>query len=187
MLDSPDPPAASHSSTGKRKRSEQGWAARKARDARQQAEHYEGRKALASPSYTLGMVDDLQTRVHLTPLVSEKFAAASFERYRGWLVRSLQAKWPATALVRINANKPQGGPLGLRSVAHPAWGTRAQEPFLNVTASNYATTQQRPFLRGKTRLIHEVREQLGKRSPFQHNGLHNDLDISRKMHRLLTP
>ena len=109
MSDSPDPPAESHFSTGKRKRSEQGWAAHKARDARRQAEHYEGTKAPASPSYTLGMVDDLHLHVHLTPPMPEKFTAASFKRFRGWLIRSLRAKWPVAALVHINANKPQGG------------------------------------------------------------------------------
>ena len=121
MSDSLGLPAESHSSTGKRKRSEQGWAARKARDARHQAEHYEGKQALASPSYMLGTVDDLQLQVHLAPPVPEKFAAASFERFRGWLVRCLRAKWPAAAVVRVDRDTPQGH-QGVRPMAPSARG-----------------------------------------------------------------
>ena len=118
----------------------------------------EGKKALASPSYTVGTVDDIKLRAHLAPPVPEKFAAASFERSRGWLVRNLRAKWPAAAIVRGDHDKPQG-----RHWVSDLWrlklgGTRAHDHFLSITSSIFATTQQRFILRGKTRVIREVCE-----------------------------
>ena len=160
MSDSPDPPAESHPSTGKRKRSEQGWVASKARDARHQAQHYEGKHALASPNYTLGTVDDLQLQVHLASPVPEKFAAASFERFQGWLVRCLRAKWPVAAVVRVGRDRPQGHHWASNLWRLQLGGTRDPDPFLSVSSSIFATTHQRFILRGKTRVIHEVCEQL---------------------------
>ena len=46
MSASPNPPTPPHPPSGKRKRSVSGWATRKARDARRQAEYYEGKQAL---------------------------------------------------------------------------------------------------------------------------------------------
>ena len=58
-------------------------------------------------------MDDLQLQVHLAPPVPEKFAAASFKRFRGWLVRCLRAKWPAAAVVCVDRDKPHvAGPSG---------------------------------------------------------------------------
>ena len=119
----------------------QGWAARKARDARRLAEHYEGTKALASPIYTLGMVDDLQLHIHLTPPMPEKFATASFEQFRGSLVRGLRTKWPAAAIVRISAHKPQGAHWASDVGRIRFGGSRAPKPFLSINAPNYATMQ----------------------------------------------
>ena len=87
----------------------------------------------------------------------ERFAAASFERFRGWLVRGRRAKLPAAAIVGINAINPQGGRWTSDLWRIRLGGTRAPEPFLGVTASNYATTQQTFVLRSKTHSIHNVR------------------------------
>ena len=73
----PDPPALSIApcaSTGNRNRSEQGRTRRKARDARCTVKHYKGWAALASPHYTLGVVDEKQMQIHFDPPVPEKFA-----------------------------------------------------------------------------------------------------------------
>ena len=99
MLDSVASSTALRPSTGKRKRSEHGWAHRKTRDARCTAEHYEGRDALVRQDYTLGTNDEKQLHIHLDPPVPEKFAEASFERFCGSLVRALRAWWLATAVV----------------------------------------------------------------------------------------
>ena len=160
MSDSPDPPTKPHPPTGKRKRSASGWAAHKAPDARCQAEHYEGKQALASPSYTLGTMDDLQLQVYLAPLVPEKHSATAFERFRGRLVRCLRAKWLAATVVRVDRDKPQGHHWASDLWRLQLGGTRCPDPFLSVTSSMFATTQQRPILRGKIRVIGEVREQL---------------------------
>ena len=145
MSNSTDPPAKPHPPTGKHKRSDSGWATRKARDARRQAEHYEGKQAVASPSYTLGVMDDLQLQVHLAPPVHEKFAAAAFERFRGWLVRCLRAKWPAAEVIRVDRDKPQGHHWASDLWRLQLGGTRAPDPFLSVTSSIFTTTQQSSY------------------------------------------
>ena len=71
--DPPSPPAEPHASTGKWKRSEQGWTRRKARHARRSAEHYEARGALVRLRYTLGVVDERQFQIYLEPSVPKKF------------------------------------------------------------------------------------------------------------------
>ena len=88
----------------------------------------------------------------------EKFAAASFERFCGWLVRNLRTKWRAAAVICMDTNKPRGGHWASDLWRAQLGGTRSPEPFLSVTASNYATTQQRFILRGKTHFIHTVRD-----------------------------
>ena len=138
MPDPPCPLTEPCASNGKRKCSEQGWIRRKERDARRSAEHYEPRDALARPQYTLGAVDERQHQVHLEPLVPEKFVEASFERFREWFVRALGAKWPAAAVIRLNTNKPQGGHWTSDLWCAQLGGTRSPEPFITVTASNYA-------------------------------------------------
>ena len=105
----PNPPTEPYASIGKRKRSEQGWTHRKARDARRSARYFEARDLSTRPRYTLGVVDERQLQIHLEPSVPDKFAVAAFERFRGWLVRNLRAKWPETAVVRMETNKPKGG------------------------------------------------------------------------------
>ena len=97
---------SSHPPSGKRKRSASGWATCKARDARRQAEYFGSKQALESPSYTLGVLDDLQLQVHLEPPVQEKHAATAFERFTGWLVRRLRPKWPAVVVLRMEQDKP---------------------------------------------------------------------------------
>ena len=159
MSESTDPPTKPHPPIGKRKR-ESGWAIRKARDARRQAEYYAGKQALASPSYTLGVMDDLQLQVYLAPLVPEKYAATSFERFRGWLVRCLRTKWPAAIVVHVDRDKPPRHHWSSDLWRLQLGGTRAPDPFLSVTSSIFGTTQQRFILRGKTRVICEVSEQL---------------------------
>ena len=67
MSASPNPHTPPHPPSGKRKQSASGWATRKAGDVRRQAEYYKGEQTLESPSYTLGVLDDLQLQVHLTP------------------------------------------------------------------------------------------------------------------------
>ena len=61
MSDSPDPLTKTHVPIGERDRSESGCATRNERDAGRQAEHDEGNQALASPSYRLVAMVDLQT------------------------------------------------------------------------------------------------------------------------------
>ena len=134
MSGSPSPLAERRASTGKRKRSEQGWIRRKARDARRLAEHYEARDALAQPRHTLGLVDERQLQVHLEPLVPEKFAAASWNVPR--VARSEPPKWSAAAVVRLDTNKPEGGHWASDLWRAQLGGTRSPEPFLNATASN---------------------------------------------------
>ena len=128
------------------------------------------------------------------PPMPEKFAAASFERFRGWLVWGLRAKWLASAIVRINANKPQ------RATRPPTCGTSssgARGPQSLSSASPPPTTP--PCSRGSScgaRLASSTKSVTNssqlrqcrrrQRSPLEHNGLHNDLDSSRKMCRLLT-
>ena len=60
----------------------------------------------------------------------------------------------------MDTNKPKGGHWASDLWRAHSWGTRSPEPFLSVTASNYATTQQRFILRGKMHLIHNVRDLL---------------------------
>ena len=89
----PELPGTPHPPSGKRKRSASGWSARKARDAWREAEYFESRQALESPSYTLGVLDDLRLQIHLAAPVQERHAATTLERFRGWLVRRLGPKW----------------------------------------------------------------------------------------------
>ena len=93
---------SSNPPSGKRKQSASGWATRKARDARRQAEYFEGKQTLESPSYTLGVLDDHQLHVHLAPPVQEKHAATAFERSRGWLEKRLRQKWMPAAEPRTH-------------------------------------------------------------------------------------
>ena len=140
----PGPPASSTAprpSTAKRKRSEQGWAHRKAGDARHTAEHYEGQDAPVRPHYTLGTVDEKQLQIHLDPPIPKKFAEASLERFRGSLVRALCAQWPAAAVVQLHTDKLRGGHWSQALWRAQLGRTRAPEPFVSVMASNYATTQ----------------------------------------------
>ena len=201
MSDSPDPLVEPHSSTCKRKRSKQGCAARKARDAHQQVEHYEGRKALASPSYTPGMVDDLQLQVHLTPPVPGPLDASSAVKVRRGVLRAVRvARRKPPSQVASSSTRPHqrqqaaGGPLGLRPVAHPARGHEGPKPFLGVTAptmplrstgSSCAArlASSTKFVTSSSKLRQCRRRQL---SPVEHIGLHIDLDSSRKIRRLLT-
>ena len=162
MSDSPNPLTKPHPPTSKSKRSERGWPTRKARDARRQAENYVGKQALTSPSYSLGTMDDLRVQVHLAPTVPEKFVAAAFQRFRGWLVRCLGAKWAAGAVFRVDPDKPQGHHWASDLWRLQLGGTRAPGPFLSITSSIFATTQQRFIWRGKTRFICKVSEQLFK-------------------------
>ena len=103
-----NPPAPPHPPCAKRKRSASRWATRKARDVPREAEYYEGKQPLESPSYTLGVLDDLQLQVHLTPPIQERDAATVFERFRGWLVRHLRPKWLAVSVVPMDREKPSG-------------------------------------------------------------------------------
>ena len=77
----------------------------KGRSASSGRYYYEGKQPLASPSYTLGVMDDLQLQVYLTPPVPEKYAATSFEIFKGWLVRT---KWLAAIVVRVDRDKAPG-------------------------------------------------------------------------------
>ena len=131
---------SSHPPSGKRKRSASEWATRKARDARRQAEYFESKKALESPSYMLGVLDDIQLQIHLAPPVQEKHAATVFERSRGWLVRRLRPKWPAAVVVRINRDKPAGHHWTSDLWRLQLGGTRAPDPFLSVAFTIFATT-----------------------------------------------
>ena len=153
---------SSYPPSGKSKRSASGWNTRKARDAGRQAEYFESKQALESPSYTLGVLDDLQLQVHLAPPVQEKHAAMAFERFRGWLMRSLRpkSKWPAAVVVRKDRDKPAGHHWTSDLWRLQLGGTRAPDPFLSVTFTIFATTQQRFVLRGKARVIREVGAQL---------------------------
>ena len=128
----PNPPASSnapHGSTSKRKRLEQGWARHKARDARRTAEHYEGTIALVKPRYALGAVHEKQRHLHLDPPVPEKFAEASFDRFRGWLVRALRAPWPAKALVQLQNPQTARRPLVTGTLASPTRGHSGPRAF----------------------------------------------------------
>ena len=150
MSASPNPPTPPHPPSGKRKRSASGWATRKARDARRPAEYYEGKQALESPSYTLGVLDDLQLQVYLTFPMQEKYAATSFERFKGWLVRRLHTKWQTAVVVRVDRDKPSGH----------HWASDLWRLQLGGTSTIFATTQQRFVLRGKAHVIREVSAQL---------------------------
>ena len=57
-------------------------------------------------------------------------------------------------------NKPNGGHWAPDLWRAQLRGTRSPELFLNVTAFNYATTQQRFILRGKTHLVRSDRDLL---------------------------
>ena len=48
---------------GNRKRSEHGWAHRRALDAQRTTEHYEGRGSVVRPQYTLGTVDEKELQI----------------------------------------------------------------------------------------------------------------------------
>ena len=160
MSTPPELPASPHPPSGKRKRSASGWLARKTPDARRQTEYFESKQALESPSYTLGVLDDLHLQIHLAPPVQEKHAATAFERLRGWLVRCLRPKWPTAVVVRMDRDKPAGHHWTSDVWRLQLGGTRAPDPFLSVTFTIFATTQQRFVLRGKDRVIREVGAQL---------------------------
>ena len=145
MSRSPSPPAEPRASTGKQKRSEQGWTRCKARDAHCSEEQYEARDASPSPS---------------------PFGASDAGKVRRSLLRTLlrmaRSQPPnqifAVAMVRMDTNKPQGGHWPSALWRAQLGDTRSPEPFLSVTTSNYATTQHCFILRGKMHLIYNVRD-----------------------------
>ena len=142
---------SSNPPSGKRKQSASGWATRKARDARRQAEYFEGKQTLESPSYTLGVLDDHQLHVHLAPPVQEKHAATAFER--SVCARSGRRRWSCgwTEISRQDTTRH----LICGRCTHKG-DTRVPDPFLSVTFTIFATTQQRFVLRGKAGVIREV-------------------------------
>ena len=123
----PGPPAlaiAPRASTGKRKRSEQGWAHRKACDAQRTAEHYEGRDALVRPHYTLGTIDEKQLQIHLDPVVRVR---KGLVQEVPWMVGARTLRSVAGS-GRCSASHQQAArqPLVAGSLANPTRGAPGQ-------------------------------------------------------------
>ena len=91
-----------------------------------------------------------QMQIHLSPPVPDKLVDDTFERFRGWLVHCLCARWQATTVVQRRWKPPKE-----RHWSQTVWqaqlgGTQARRRRLSsITASYFETTQQRFILCGR--------------------------------------
>ena len=114
-------------------------------------------------------------------------------RFKGWIVPCLQTKRPAAAVIRVDHNKAHGHHRASDLLLLQLGGRTALDNFLSVTSFTFATTQERCILRGKTRVIREVSEQLfptiaAQAPPANAAQEHKGCDVDRPgtLHRPLT-